>query len=59
MDKNIALNLKRGQEIYNTDTGEVSHFNENIGIIADTVIIETVDIYGSFHVLSNTNTELL
>lgn len=59
MTKASTRKLQRGQEVFNTDTGEVSRFTASIGTVGDTVFIESMDNDGRFHVWPNKMTELV
>lgn len=59
MTKASTRKLKRGQEIFNVDTGEVSKFTASIGTVGETVFIESMDARGHFHIWPNKRTELV
>ncbi len=59
MTKALTRKLERGNEVYNTDTGEVSRFVARFDTAGETVFIESMDSEGRFHVWTNKKTELL
>lgn len=57
MTKASTRKLQRGQEVFNTDTGEVARFTNAIGTVGETVFIESMDNDGRFHVWPHKKTE--
>jgi len=57
MTKASTRKLSRGQEVFNTNTGEVARFTAAIGTVGKTVYIETMDQNGKFHIWINNQTE--
>lgn len=57
MTKTATRKLKRGQEVFNTDTGEVAYFNTAIGTIGDMVFIESMDRNGRTSIWPHNKTE--
>ncbi len=59
MKSALTHKLERGQEIFNTETGEVTEFRSRIGTVGETVFIESVDNNGKVHIWTHKQTELL
>lgn len=57
MTKVAVRKLNKGQEVFNTDTGEVAYFTIAIGTVGSALFIEGMDRFGRTHVWSHSKTE--
>lgn len=57
MTKASTRGLRKGQELFNTDTGEVAYFTAAIGTVGETVFIETMDRNGRPSIWTHKKTE--
>jgi hypothetical protein len=59
MTKALTRKLKRGAEVFNTDTGEIARFTATIGTVGKTVFIESMDQDGKFYIWTHEKVEVV
>lgn len=57
MTKASTRGLRKGQEVFNSDTGEVAYFTVAIGTVGETVFIETMNRNGHVSIWPHKKTE--